>query len=45
LEACIFIVDQEQAFEVELQMKVNCGWSKVKLNMDWVGYEEINRDD
>jgi uncharacterized protein YfaT (DUF1175 family) len=24
LEACIFIVDQEQAFEAELQMKVNC---------------------
>jgi hypothetical protein len=26
------------------QMKINYGWSKVKLNMAWVSGEEINRD-
>jgi hypothetical protein len=25
LEACIFVVDQEQTFEAGFQMKVNCG--------------------
>jgi hypothetical protein len=45
LEACKFVVNQEQAFEVVFQMKINCGWSKAKLNMDWISDEEINRDD
>jgi hypothetical protein len=25
-----------------VQMDINCGWSKVKLNVDWVSDEEIN---
>jgi hypothetical protein len=45
LEACIFVVDQEQAFEAGFQTKDNCGLSKAKLNVDWVSDDEINRDD
>jgi hypothetical protein len=45
LETCIFVVNQEQAFEEVFQMKINCGWSKTKFNVDWVSDEEINRDD
>jgi hypothetical protein len=45
LEACIFVVNQEQTFEASFQIKINCGRSKAKLNMDWVSDEEINRDD
>jgi hypothetical protein len=44
LEACIFVVNQDQAFEVGFQMKFNCGPSKVELKVDWVNDEEINRD-
>jgi hypothetical protein len=45
LEAHIFIDTQEQTFEVVFQIKINCGWSKAKLNVDWVSDEEINWDD
>jgi hypothetical protein len=45
LEACIFVVNLEQAFEVVFQMKINCGWSKAKLKMDWVSDKEINWGD
>jgi hypothetical protein len=45
LEVCIFIVNQEQTFEVVFQMKINSWWSKTKLNVAWVSDEEINRDD
>jgi hypothetical protein len=45
LLACIIIVNQEQAFKAVVQMKINGGWSKAKLNLDWVNDEEINRDD
>jgi hypothetical protein len=45
LEACIFVVNQEQAFEVGFQMETNYGWSKVEFNVVWVSDEEINRDD
>jgi hypothetical protein len=31
LEACTFVVTQDQAFEAGLQMKFNCVWSKVEL--------------
>jgi hypothetical protein len=42
LEACIFVVNQEQAFEAGFQMKIKCGRSKAKLKVDWVSDEEIN---
>jgi hypothetical protein len=45
LEACIYIVNQEQAFEEVFQIKVKYWWSKAKLNMDRVSDEEINQDD
>jgi hypothetical protein len=45
LEACIFVVNQEQAFEAGFQMKFNCGLSKAQLNVDWVSDEEINISD
>jgi hypothetical protein len=45
LEACMFVINQEQVFEVVCQMKINCVWSKAKLNVDWVSDEEINQDD
>ena len=45
LEACIFVVNKEQAFEAVFQMKINYGLSKVELNVVWVSDEEINRDD
>jgi hypothetical protein len=45
LEACISVVNQEQAFEVGFQVKDNFRRSKYKLNVDWVSDEEINRDD
>ena len=45
LEACIYVVNQEQAFEVVFQMKIKFRWSKVELNVVWVSDEEINRDD
>jgi hypothetical protein len=44
LEACTFVVNQDQAFEAVFQMKVNCVLRKVKLKADWKSDEEINRD-
>jgi hypothetical protein len=44
LEACILIVNQDQAFEVIFQMKNKC-WCKAKLKVDWISDEEINQDD
>jgi hypothetical protein len=44
LEACTFVVNQDQAFEAGFQMKVNCVWSKVEHKVDWISDEEINRD-
>jgi hypothetical protein len=45
LEACISIVYQDQAFGARFfKWKVNCGWSKVELKVDWISDEEINRD-
>jgi hypothetical protein len=45
LEACIFVVNQEKAFEVVFQVKINFEWRKAKLNVDWVSDEEINWDE
>ena len=43
LEASVFVVNLEQAFEAVFQMKIKYGWSKVELNVVWVSDEEINR--
>jgi hypothetical protein len=45
LKACIFVVNQEKTIGALFLMKINCWWSKAKLNVDWVSDEEINRDD
>jgi hypothetical protein len=45
LEACISVVNQDQAFEARFfKWKANCAWSKVELKVDWISDEEINRD-
>jgi hypothetical protein len=45
LEACISVVNQDQAFEARFfKWKVNYAWSKVELKLDWISDEEINRD-
>jgi hypothetical protein len=45
LEACIFVVNEEQAFEAScFKWKLYYGWSKVKLKVDWVSNEDINQD-
>jgi hypothetical protein len=44
LDACIFVVNQDQVFEAGFQVKFKYGWGKVELKVDWVSDEEINRD-
>jgi hypothetical protein len=44
LEACTFIVNQDQTFEAGFQMKQIMYEAKWNSKVDWISDEEINRD-